>query len=197
MASELVSVVVMTSDAPQPTPDTKNWTWVLERDCPDCGFTAASIEREALGGHIRANAARFRELLEHDQVATRPPSTEGEVWSGLEYGAHVRDVYEIYHQRFSLMLNEDGAEFADWDQDASAIEKSYATDNPTQVAHDLAVNAGKLADLLDNVSGDAWQRTGLRSDGSAFTVESMGLYLLHDPVHHVWDVETGYAALEG
>jgi len=27
-------------------------------------------------------------------------------------------------------------------------------------------------------------------------VETMARYLLHDPVHHVWDVETGYAHAE-
>ncbi|NDG11232.1 MAG: hypothetical protein EB111_05220 [Actinobacteria bacterium] len=29
---------------------------------------------------------------------------------------------------------------------------------------------------------------GFRSDGSAFTVESIARYLMHDPVHHLWDV---------
>ena len=24
------------------TPDTKDWTWVLERPCPECGFEAAA-----------------------------------------------------------------------------------------------------------------------------------------------------------
>lgn len=34
----------------------------------------------------------------------------------------------------------------------------------------------------------AWERTGLRSDGAQFTVLTLGQYLVHDPVHHVWDV---------
>jgi hypothetical protein len=29
---------------------------------------------------------------------------------------------------------------------------------------------------------------GFRSDGAQFTVESFGRYLLHDPIHHLWDV---------
>ena len=37
-------------------------------------------------------------------------------------------------------------------------------------------------------TGDQWQRTGRRSNGSAFTVESIGRYHLHDVVHHLWDV---------
>ncbi len=29
---------------------------------------------------------------------------------------------------------------------------------------------------------------GLRSDGSAFTVESLAAYFIHDPIHHLHDV---------
>ena len=38
------------------------------------------------------------------------------------------------------------------------------------------------------VSGDQWRRPGRRSDGAVFTVESFGRYLVHDPVHHLYDV---------
>jgi hypothetical protein len=38
------------------------------------------------------------------------------------------------------------------------------------------------------VRGDQWQRTGNRSDGKRFTVESFARYMMHDPVHHLWDV---------
>ena len=31
-------------------------------------------------------------------------------------------------------------------------------------------------------------RRGLRSDGSAFTVDSLARYFLHDALHHLWDV---------
>ena len=46
-----------------------------------------------------------------------------------------------------------------------------------------------LADRFDAVGADQWERRGFRSDGSVFTVESLGRYLMHDPVHHLWDVD--------
>jgi adenosylmethionine-8-amino-7-oxononanoate aminotransferase len=61
----------------------------------------------------------------------------------------------------------------------------YSDDGSTAVEAAL-----KLADLFDSVVGEQWQRRGLRSDGSAFTVATLAQYLMHDPVHHVWDVET-------
>ena len=39
------------------------------------------------------------------------------------------------------------------------------------------------------VDGDGWERTGRRSDGASFTIDSIGRYYLHDIEHHLWDVD--------
>lgn len=36
------------------TPDTKDWTWVLERPCPECGFDTQGFAVEAVPGMIAA-----------------------------------------------------------------------------------------------------------------------------------------------
>ncbi len=181
-----------------PEPDTKNWTWVLERACPECGFDGSKVDPTTVAAQVRANAAAWRGVLKRgDRVHQRPPSSPGSgpVWSALEYGAHVRDVYGLAVERLTLMLKKDAPAFANWDQDSAAIEGDYANEDVDKVSYDLAVNAGKFADLLDKVRGDQWERTGMRSDGSAFTVASFAVYLLHDPVHHLADVEQGFEAL--
>jgi hypothetical protein len=38
------------------------------------------------------------------------------------------------------------------------------------------------------VHGDQWRRPGRRSDGARFSIASFSRYLLHDPVHHLYDV---------
>ena len=43
-------------------------------------------------------------------------------------------------------------------------------------------------DALDTVAD--WTRPGRRSDGASFTIETFAKYLIHDPVHHLWDVRT-------
>ena len=45
-----------------------------------------------------------------------------------------------------------------------------------------------MAAAFDTVGDDQWQRTGLRSDGAHFTVDSFARYYLHDIEHHIWDV---------
>ncbi|MGI9613517.1 MAG: DinB family protein [Acidimicrobiales bacterium] len=182
----------------QPPSDSKDWTWVLERACPECGFDAAVIDRDELAALFRSNAATWRQLLGRGGlVGRRPPVEPGAHarWSGLEYGAHVRDVYELFLERLNSMLTEDDPTFSNWDQDDAAVEGKYIDEEPDRVAYSLALTAGKVADVVDRLNEEQWTRTGHRSDGAAFTVESFLTYLLHDVTHHVVDVEAGYEAL--
>ena len=167
-------------------PDSKDWTWVLREPCPECGYDAHEVDRESLGDLIRDNAAQWVLALADPGAARRPdPST----WSPLEYGCHVRDVHRIFSARLASMIEQDSPRYANWDQDVTALEDCYSEQDPVTVAAELVEAAESIADQYEAV-GDAaaWQRTGIRSDGSEFTVDSLGRYQLHDLVHHVWDV---------
>jgi hypothetical protein len=175
-------------------PDSKDWTWVLQRRCPECGYDAETIGRDELPGRIRAAAVTVSdELLGRPDVRERPAPS---VWSPLEYGCHLRDVFRRFDRRLEQMLTEDDPRFENWDQDATAIELRYGEQDPAVVAPELARAADRIADRFATVADPQWARPGRRSDGARFTVESLGRYLLHDAVHHVWDI-TGRRADEG
>lgn len=178
----------MTSaSAPAPVPsDTKDWTWVLERPCPECGYTAEEIDPRGLPAIIRDLVPRWREVLGRGDVALRP---EPERWSPLEYGAHVRDVNRVMDERLRLMLDEADPMFANWDQDATAVAERYDLQDPATVADELAEAAERLASDFARVGDDDWERPGRRSNGSLFTVTTLGRYYLHDVVHHLHDVQ--------
>jgi hypothetical protein len=169
-------------------PDLKDWTWVLERPCPECGFRVDSVTHEDLGDLLRANAAAWPAVLRRPGVADRPSDAR---WSDLEYACHVRDVFRIYDERLGLMLAEDGVAFPNWDQDVSAVDDAYNEQDPAVVADELVSAGNRLADHFDAVEGDQWSRTGVRSDGAHFTVDTFARYFIHDPVHHLWDVGAG------
>lgn len=175
-------------------PDTKDWTWVLDRPCPECGFDARAVELDQVGQMVRDNAAEWQRVLARprDELTTRPSDDR---WSALEYACHVRDVFRLYDQRLALMLTEDDPDFANWDQDAAAVADRYDEQDPGLVAAAIDQAAGPMAARFDSVSGDAWQRTGNRSDGATFTVDSFARYFIHDPVHHLVDVARGFALL--
>ena len=180
---------------PRPTvvlvlrPDDKDWTWVLERPCPECGFDASSCAREDVAALVRENASDWQRL--HKEGAIRAGRVDASRWSALEYACHVRDVYVRYSARIDLMLRGDDPLYPNWDQDQSAVDDRYDEQEPTRVIAELIAAAGRVATQLDGVSGATWQRRGRRGDGAAFTVESIARYMVHDPIHHIWDVTKG------
>jgi hypothetical protein len=166
-------------------PDEKDWTWVLDRVCPECGFDTAAVDRDDLAGRIGLTSRAWEAVLAAPGVRQRP--REG-TWSPLEYACHVRDVHRVYAGRVGRMLTEDDPHYENWDQDATAIEDRYDEQDPTIVAEELVAAGDALGALFAGVTGDGWQRTGRRSDGASFTVDSIGRYYLHDIEHHLWDV---------
>jgi hypothetical protein len=168
------------------TPDTKDWTWVLERACPECGLDSTSVAREQLPDMLRANAARWREVLAGPGDARRRPRPD--VWSPLEYACHVRDVCRVFSGRLDLMRTQDDPAFPSWDQDATAVADRYGEQDPAVVSDELVVAARHLAHGFAAVPPADWARTGTRSDGAVFTIESFGRYLIHDVIHHIYDV---------
>ena len=76
------------------TPDDKDWTWVLGRPCPDCGFDAEVLDRATAPAVLRDSAARWREVLAAFGATDRP---DDRTWSPLEYACHTRDVFRLFH----------------------------------------------------------------------------------------------------
>jgi hypothetical protein len=173
------------SEPNTPPADTKDWTWVLTRACPDCDFDAQAFPRDELPARTRAAVATLAAALAETDAGRRPAP---DVWSRLEYGCHTRDVCRMFATRLALMRTEDDPLFANWDQDETALRERYWTQDPGVVAGELRAAGDHVAGEFATVNGAEWDRRGRRSDGSAFTVESLGRYFLHDLVHHIDDV---------
>ena len=170
--------------------DDKDWTWVLERRCPECGFDAAALRLDLAGEVLTAAIAIVLEALTAADAGERPrPDT----WSPLEYACHVRDTCDVFRGRIALVLAHDNPTFPNWDQDATAVERHYGQQDPRAVAVELQEALGALLHQVDAVPPDAWSRPAVRSNGSRFTLDSLIRYLVHDPVHHAHDVATRVA----
>lgn len=168
-----------------PVPDDKDWTFVLQSRCPECGFDAAEVDPLALPDLVLAAAAPWADVLSGEDVRTRPAP---QVWSPLEYACHVRDVLRVFAGRIELIRTEDDPPFANWDQDAAAVEDRYWQQDPATVASELNAAAQHNAGLWAAVTEDEWNRPGTRSNGSKFTLDTLGRYQLHDLRHHLHDV---------
>src|SRR5690606_13953905 len=85
-------------------PDTKDWTWVLERACPECGVEAAAHSPATVPDVLRDAVVRWEAVLRRPDVSRRPDDA---TWSPLEYAAHVRDVCAVFRGRLALLLAEE------------------------------------------------------------------------------------------
>ena len=56
------------------------------------------------------------------------------------------------------------------------------------MAKEITDAAGLAAGRFAGLAGDQWLREGRRSDGPQFTVETYGRHLVHEAVHHLYDV---------
>jgi hypothetical protein len=97
-------------------------------------------------------------------------------------------MFDVFCGRLSLMLAEDDPEFPNWDQDEAAVKGRYDLNHPEDVEPELRQRAEAMATVLDGVTAGEWHRPGRRSNGSRFTVASLGRYMLHDTLHHLHDV---------
>jgi hypothetical protein len=168
-----------------PEPDVKDWTWVLDRPCPECGFDTSSVTLADLPRLVDGVVTTFRARLADPDAAERP---QPDVWSPVEYACHIRDVCRRFTVRLGRMLDEEDPQFENWDQDAAAIEERYWEQRPDVVAEELRDAAGQVAAAFAAVPDDALHRRGRRSDGAEFTVATLGRYFVHDLVHHEWDI---------
>jgi hypothetical protein len=166
-------------------PDTKDWTWVLQRPCPECGFSASTATPATAPGTVTGMLPRWRAVLGRPDATVRP---DEDTWSALEYACHVRDVFLLFDQRLSLMLTDDDARFDNWDQDQAAVENDYAGAAPAVVGAELTAAGERIAASFAAVPEEDWDRKGTRSNGSEFTVLTFAQYFLHDVVHHLHDV---------
>ncbi len=170
----------------EPEPDSKDWTWTLDRRCEQCGLAAGEVAVADVPERAFVAAEEWVVILrENPAVAARP---EPGVWSPLEYGAHVRDVYRLFDSRLALMLEQDEPTFANWDQDETARTERYGEQDPEVVAEELETAALAFVARLRGLRPDQLDRTGTRSNGSQFTVTTLSQYFLHDVIHHLWDV---------
>ncbi|MDP9116074.1 MAG: DinB family protein [Actinomycetota bacterium] len=172
-------------DIEDPTPDDKDWTWVLQRSCPECGFDAQALDRTRIPALVAGVIARFEAALATDDAARRP---QPRVWSTLEYACHVRDVCAIFAERVRLMLAYDDPLFTNWDQDETARVQRYWERDRAEVARELGSAGGQIAACFEAIGADQWARSGRRSNGSIFTVDTLGRYFSHDLVHHLHDI---------
>jgi hypothetical protein len=66
----------------EPEPDTKDWTWTLQRRCPECGLSAGEIDLDEIATRTFVAAEEWVQILRSSPAVAARPSPQ--VWSPPE-----------------------------------------------------------------------------------------------------------------
>jgi len=169
--------------------ESKNWTWVNERPCDECGFDASTIEASATDRVLARAVDDWSELFGRHDVERLRRRPDPATWSPLEYACHVRDVLDLLDLRIDRVVREEHPTFDDWHPDDRAEAGRYDLEiDPVAVLARLVTNAHRVIDRIGGLSVLDWRRRGTRADGLEFTAAFITTYLTHDVVHHLHDV---------
>ncbi|HYZ98182.1 MAG TPA: DinB family protein [Acidimicrobiales bacterium] len=172
----------------------------LER-CEECGFDPGELRPRDLPVAIRSFGRRYRTPLfrglsgeDLDDVVRRSPG-EG-VWSALEYGAHVRDIFRIFDDRVRCALAdaEPAEETVDWEARVAAASPKLERE---AVAADLDDAADTLATTLSELTGDEWRLPTITGRGRPASVTELATIAVHEGSHHLLDVGRVLRAARG
>jgi hypothetical protein len=163
--------------------------------CDECGFDGDGMTNADLVDACHGFAKRYRAPLtrflpneDGPSILRRRPAPE--VWSGLEYAAHTRDVFAFYRERIERVLAEDRPTFHAVGFGNREEERAYNDEDPPVTADGVTAEATAVASLLDGLDESQWVRVGLSSegDGAERTVRVLAERVVHDAHHHLLDI---------
>jgi hypothetical protein len=167
--------------------------------CEECGFDYDALSPADIPAAIRSFAKRYRAPLSRflpgedgDALVRQRPGPD--IWSALEYAAHVRDVFDNYDRWIGQILAQDRPTLDGAGPEELAVERRYNEDDPAAVAEALAANAERLAATVASVPEDGWDRVGVRRDEER-SVLLHARRAVHEGSHHLLDVGRGLRAV--
>lgn len=157
--------------------------------CDECGFLWDEVLASELVPRVDAVASRLRTVMKsnHPQLSVRP---EPEVWSPVEYGAHIRDVMLNLRDRLVVGVAEDNPTPKPMYGAIRVAAGLYDYDTPERLADEIQLACDLLARTMTTFMTDLerpifypWPRPATR------TLRWVGAQAVHEAEHHFGDIE--------
>jgi hypothetical protein len=160
--------------------------------CEECGFDPEDLRPRNLPVAIRSFGRRYRAPLTRglagedlDDIVRRSPG-EG-VWSALEYGAHVRDIFRTFDDRVRCALADTEPDEIEVDWEGKVATASASLEREA-VADDLDDAADSFAITLAELNDDEWRLPTITGRAKPVTVADLATMAVHEGSHHLLDV---------
>ena len=158
--------------------------------CAECGLDPEQLTIREAADIIGACGPQYRAAFavahgDRERLRAKP---DADVWSPLEYVAHLRDSVRYHGALTNRALKEDRPEFGAPDPDAIAQNEGYNDLDPDEVLDSLEQQTTRFATRARSLDADDLDRVVLRS-GTEITVRYMIRNVAHEGHHHLQDVQ--------
>lgn len=167
--------------------------------CPECGLDYDTVSNRDAVLAVRTFPYRYKKLLttlepgeDMDAILRERPAPD--VWSAIEYTAHVAQTLDLMAPTIRQMVNEDNPHLFEFDPDKQAEEQSYNDWTFTDVLGELESACADLSSAIEYVDPADWHRKGTFSYGEREAID-VARNAVHEGNHHLMDIERGLATL--
>ena len=117
-----------------------------------------------------------------DDLLRRKPAPDK--WSMLEILCHLRDVEQLFVERYGKMANHDRPQLRMINQDALAAALRYNADEPAVALREFQALRIETVALLSALAQQAWQRVGVHPKRGDFSMAANAvMHVAHDANH--------------
>ncbi len=128
----------------------------------------------------KAMAAIFRTLS--DDVVRRKPAPDK--WSMLEILCHLRDVEQLFVERYGKIANHDRPQLRMIEQDALAARLRYNEDDPAVALREFQALRAETVALLSALAQQSWERVGVHPKRGDYSIAAHAvMHVAHDANH--------------
>lgn len=117
-----------------------------------------------------------------EAIAAKRPAEKA--WAAKEVVCHLRDVEELWLNRFQTILANDEPKLLPIDPDAWALDRQYLRNDAGEALASFRRRRRETLDFLAALKPEQWERAGLHSSRGRLTVRDfVGFMAGHDDNH--------------
>ncbi len=172
----------------------EGWQWhrIQAEPCPQCGDYPAALSPSSLGACAVERATAWRDFLRAADEGYLRRSPAFGVFSPIQYGAHVRNILQVYTDRMLLGVERENPVVPIHNPPDEEWE-SYNRLDREMLAADIEAQARRLANVVEAMDPSAWSRIVTNDRGSygvyTFTISGLACNAVHEAYHHLLDAK--------
>jgi uncharacterized damage-inducible protein DinB len=140
------------------------------------------MDRDDLVNGLASTPAVLRTLVRGMSEEELRAGHGADAWSVKEIVFHLRDVDEVFLERFQRIVDEANPDLPSFDQEAYARERGYNEGNAEQALADFVTFRARMVELLTEADLD---RAGRHEEWGRMTIAWGGEHLISHDLQHL------------